>query len=319
VVLWFGGHAVTQGEVTVGVLVAFLSYVSRFFQPIQELSRLYTTLQSAMAGGEQVLNLLDTPLEVKDAPDAIEMPPIRGEIDFEQVSFRYRADSPEVLHDISLKIESGQRVALVGPTGAGKSTIANLVARFYEATEGAVRIDGIDVRAVRQQSLRRQVGVVPQDSFLFAGTIAENIRFGLPDAPDEALRQAARMANAHEFIVGLPDGYDTLVLENAANLSVGQRQLVCIARAVLTDPRILILDEATANIDTVSEGLIQRALESLLAGRTAVIIAHRLSTIQSADCILVVQDGRIVEQGRHEELLELGGVYRNLYEKQFKL
>lgn len=317
-VLWFGGRSVIAGEVTLGVLVAFLSYVSRFFQPIQELSRLYTTLQSAMAGGEQVLNVLDTPPDVQDAPDAIEMPPIRGRIEFRNVSFRYRPDAPEVLHDVNLTIEPGTRAALVGPTGAGKSTIANLAARFYEVTEGAVFIDGIDVRTVKQGSLRRQVGVVPQDSFLFAGTIAENIRFGRPEASDAEVEEAARMANAHDFIISLPDGYETLILENAANLSVGQRQLICIARAILVNPRILILDEATANIDTVSEALIQQALERLLQGRTAIIIAHRLSTIQNADVIYVIQDGRIVEQGRHEELLALGGVYRTLHEKQFK-
>ncbi|GAP08136.1 ABC-type multidrug transport system, ATPase and permease components [Anaerolinea thermolimosa] len=317
-VLWFGGRSVIAGEVTLGVLVAFLSYVSRFFQPIQELSRLYTTMQSAMAGGEQVLNVLDTPPDVQDAPDAVEMPPIRGRIEFRNVSFRYRPDAPEVLHNINLTIEPGTRAALVGPTGAGKSTIANLAARFYEVTNGAVLIDGIDVRTVKQGSLRRQVGVVPQDSFLFAGTIAENIRFGRPEASDAEVEEAARMANAHDFIISLPDGYQTPILENAANLSVGQRQLICIARAILVNPRILILDEATANIDTVSEALIQQALERLLQGRTAIIIAHRLSTIQNADIIYVIQDGRIVEQGRHEELLALGGVYRTLHGKQFK-
>ncbi len=319
VVLWFGGNAVSGGTVTVGVLVAFLSYVSRFFQPIQELSRLYTTMQSAMAGGEQVIKLLDTPPDVEDIPDAPPMPPIHGLIEFEQVSFRYRSDTPEVLHQVSLSIQPGQRAALVGPTGAGKTTIANLVARFYEASQGAVCIDGQDVRGVSQQSLHRQVGIVPQDSFLFAGTLADNIRFGRIEASDAEVEEAARLANAHDFIVGLPDGYQTVVLENAANLSVGQRQLICIARAVLIDPRILILDEATANIDTVSEGLIQQALERLLAGRTAVIVAHRLSTIQTADVIFVIQDGEIVERGTHSELLARPGLYRNLYNHQFKI
>ena len=317
IVLWFGGRSVLHQEVTVGVLVAFLSYVSRFFTPIQELSRLYTTMQSAMAGGEQVLNLLDTPPDVLDRPGAQEMPPIQGKIDFDAVSFRYRPDSPEVLHAIDLHIRPGMHVAVVGPTGAGKSTIANLVARFYEVSQGSVSIDGLDVRDVTQRSLRRQVGIVPQDSFLFGGTIAENIRFGDPAASDAQVEEAARMANAAEFIAALPDGYATVVLENAANLSVGQRQLVCIARAVLTGPRILILDEATANIDTVSEGLIQQALERLLEGRTAIIIAHRLSTIRSADVILVIQDGRIVEQGKHDELIVREGLYKNLYDRQF--
>jgi ABC-type multidrug transport system fused ATPase/permease subunit len=317
IVLWFGGRAVLGGEVTVGILVAFLSYVSRFFTPIQELSRLYTTMQSAMAGGEQVLKLLDTPPDVLDRPGALDMPVIKGEIEFQKVGFRYREDSPEVLHEIDLHIQPGMRAALVGPTGAGKSTVANLVARFYEVSAGAVLVDGQDVRGVTQRSLRRQVGVVPQDSFLFGGTIAENIRFGDPGASDAQVEEAARMANAHEFIAALPEGYQTVVLENSANLSVGQRQLVCIARAILTQPRILILDEATANIDTVSEVLIQQALERLLEGRTALIIAHRLSTIRSADVILVIQDGRIVEQGKHEELIAQHGLYNTLYEKQF--
>jgi ATP-binding cassette, subfamily B, multidrug efflux pump len=317
IVLWFGGRAVIGGEVTIGVLVAFLSYASRFFAPIQELSRLYTTMQAAMAGGEQVLKLLDTPTDVFDRPGAQEMPSIQGEIVFDQVGFRYREDTPEVLHQVSLRIPAGQRAALVGPTGAGKTTIANLVARFYEVSDGAVLIDGVDVRSVTQRSLRRQVGIVPQDSFLFGGTIAENISFGEPDASQAQIEAAARLANAHDFIAALPDGYQTRVLENAANLSVGQRQLVCIARALLTHPRILILDEATANIDTVSEALIQQALERLLESRTAVIIAHRLSTIRSADVIYVINDGRIVEQGKHEELLDMGGLYRTLYEKQY--
>jgi len=222
-----------------------------------------------------------------------------------------------VLHAIVLHIRPGMHVAVVGPTGACKSSIANLVARFYEVSEGSVSIDGLDVREVTQRSLRRQVGIVPQDSFLFGGTIAENIRFGDPDASDAQVEEAARMANAAEFIAALPEGYNTIVLENAANLSVGQRQLICIARAVLTGPRILILDEATANIDTVSEGLIQQALERLLENRTAIIIAHRLSTIRSADVILVVQDGRIVEQGKHDELIAQDGLYRTLYDRQF--
>lgn len=317
VVLFFGGRAVITGGVTLGVMVAFLSYVTRFFQPVQELSRLYTTLQSAMAGGEQVLNLLDTPVSVSDAPSAIEMPLIQGKIEFEHVSFRYRPDAPEVLHHLSFTIEPGQTVALVGPTGAGKSTIANLIGRFYDVTEGAVRIDGIDVRQVTQASLRRQVRVVPQDPFLFSRTIAENIRFGNPQATAEEMERAARLANAHDFIVALPEGYQTRVLEGGVNLSVGQRQLICIARAILADPRILILDEATANIDTVTEVLIQQALERLLQNRTAVVIAHRLSTVRRADWIFVIDDGRIVEQGTHADLLQRRGLYFELHERQF--
>ncbi len=317
IVLGVGGWWVIQGSVTLGVLVAFLSYVTRFFQPIQELSRLYTTLQSAMAGGEQVIKLLETPAEVADAPDAIELPPIRGQVVMENVSFCYREDTPEILHDINLSIKPGETIALVGPTGAGKTTIANLVARFYDATQGAVCIDGADVRRVTQASLHRQVCVVPQDPFLFSRTIADNIRFGRPDASDDAVIAAAKMANAHDFIASLPKGYQSRILEGGVNVSVGQRQLLSIARAVLADPRILILDEATANIDTVTEALIQKALEKLLSGRTAIVIAHRLSTIRNADCIYVVEDGRIVEQGKHQELLDKHGLYADLHARLF--
>jgi len=317
IVLWFGGRAVGTGAVTLGVLVAFLSYVTRFFQPVQELSRMFTTLQSAMAGGEQVVNLLETIPDVLDRPEAGEMPCITGRIQFEHVSFRYRSELPEVLHDVCLEIQPGQTVALVGPTGAGKTSISNLIARFYDVTEGAVLIDGIDVRTVKQRQLHRQIGLVPQDSFLFSGTIAGNIRFGKPEATQEEVERAARLANAHEFIIAKPDGYETRIQEGASNLSVGQRQLVCIARAILTDPRILILDEATSNVDSMTESLIQDALRKLLHNRTAVVIAHRLSTIRNADLICVVQDGQIVEQGNHEELLARAGVYSALYQRQF--
>ena len=278
---------------------------------------MFTTLQSAMAGGEQVVKLLDTVPDVLDQPGAVEMPDIVGHVKFEHVSFRYRPELPEVLHDICLDIQPGQTVALVGPTGAGKTSIGNLIARFYDVTEGAVLIDGIDVRTVKQRQLHRQIGLVPQDSFLFSGTIADNIRFGRPEATDEEVERAARLANAHEFILAKPDGYGTHIQEGASNLSVGQRQLVCIARAILTDPRILILDEATSNVDSMTESLIQDALRKLLHTRTAVVIAHRLSTIRNADLICVVQDGQIVEQGKHEELMALGGVYSALYSRQF--
>jgi ATP-binding cassette subfamily B multidrug efflux pump len=312
IVLWFGGLTVARGELSLGVVVAFLAYVTRFFQPIQELSQLYTTLQAAMAGGERVLALLGTQPDITDRPDAIEMPPIAGHVELRHVSFSYEGDT-RVLHDVNLTVEPGQLVALVGPTGAGKTSIANLVARLYDVTEGAVLIDGIDVRQVKQRSLRQQTGLVPQDPFLFSGAIADNIRFGRPDASLGAVEQAARLANAHEFITALPDQYDTQILEGGVNLSVGQRQLICIARAVLADPGILIMDEATASVDTLTEALIQEALWRLLSKRTAIVIAHRLSTIRSADLICVVDDGRIVERGRHEELLALGGQYRDLY------
>ncbi|MBN1877978.1 MAG: ABC transporter ATP-binding protein [Anaerolineae bacterium] len=316
IVLWFGGQAVAQGTLTLGVVFAFLSYVTRFFQPIRELSQLYTTMQTAMAGGERVLELLDTPPAVADRPDAPAMPQIKGHVELYNVTFAYREGEP-VLHDVNLTIEPGQTVALVGPTGAGKTSISNLVARFYEVTEGEVLVDSIDVRNVAQRSLRRQMGIVSQDPFLFSGTIADNIRFGIPDAPMEAVEEAARLSNAHDFIINLPDGYETEIQEGAVNLSLGQRQLVCIARAVLADPRILILDEATSSVDTVTEALIQDALDRLLAGRTAIVIAHRLSTIRNANIICVIDGGQIVEQGAHEELLEADGLYRELYERQF--
>jgi ATP-binding cassette subfamily B multidrug efflux pump len=317
IVLWFGGRMVSREQVTVGVMVAFLSYVTRFFQPIQELSRMYTTMQSAMAGGEQVLRLLDTSPEVQDQPGAIKLPSIEGRITLDHISFHYRPELPEVLHDVNLTIEPGKTVAFVGATGAGKTSIANLIPRFYDVSDGAVCIDGEDVRSVTQRSLHNQIGLVPQDSFLFSGTIADNIRFGHPDASDGTVEEAARLANAHTFIMNKPDGYQTRVQEGASNLSVGQRQLVCIARAILTDPRILILDEATSNVDSLTESLIQDALRNLLHGRTAVVIAHRLSTIRNADLICVVEDGTIVEQGKHEDLLARGGVYTALYQRQF--
>ena len=316
VVLWFGGRAVATGDLTLGVVVAFLAYVSRFFQPVQELSQLYTTMQQAMAGGERVLELLDTAPAVPDPETPVEMPPIHGRIELDHVCFAYDSDI-EVLHDVSLVIETGQTVALVGPTGAGKTSIANLIGRYYDVTGGALYIDGIDIRTVTQQSLRRQMGLVSQEPFLFPGTVADNIRFGRPDASQSEVEEASRLSNAHGFIVDLPDGYRTKIVEGGVNLSMGQRQLICIARAVLADPRILVMDEATASVDTVTEALIQEALERLLHGRTSVVIAHRLSTIRNADVICVIQDGAIVEQGNHETLLALDGVYRTLHERQF--
>ncbi len=316
IVLWFGGRAVVTEGVTVGVLVAFLAYVTRFFQPIQDMSQLYTTMQQAMAGGERVLGLLDTVPDVADPPDGQEMGPIAGRVELRNVDFFYRDNTP-VLRSINLRIEPGQTVALVGPTGAGKTTVANLIARFYDVGGGGVFIDGVDVRTVTQVSLRQQMGLVPQDPFLFSGSIRDNIRFGRLAATDEDVESAAHSANAHEFIAALPEGYETIIFEGGANLSVGQRQLICIARAVLADPRILILDEATASIDTVTEALIQEALDRLLEGRTSIVIAHRLSTIRNANLICALQQGEIVERGTHEELLANEGLYANLYRRQF--
>ena len=316
VVLLFGGRAVVSETITLGTVVAFLAYVTRFFQPIQELSQLYTTMQTALAGGERVINLLDTAPDVADKVDASQMPTIIGEVEFKAVSFAYNEET-EILHEVNLAITAGQTVALVGPTGAGKTTIVSLLARFYDVTDGVVLIDGQDVRDVTQRSLRRQMGLVAQDPFLFAGTIADNIRFAQPDATQQAVEDAARLANVHDFIMSLPDGYATKILEEGANLSVGQRQLISIARAVLANPRILMMDEATSSVDMVTEALIQDALDNLLADRTAIVIAHRLGTIINADLICVVQDGRIVEQGNHAELLVQGGLYKTLYDRQF--
>ncbi len=315
-VLWVGGAAVARGEITLGTVVAFLAYVTRFFQPIQDLSQLYSTMQSAMAGGERVLELLHTVPELGDSPDAFELPRVSGKVELCGVGFHYVPGTP-VLTGVDLVIEPGRTVALVGPTGAGKTTIAGLIARLHDVTAGAVTIDGIDVRSVTQRSLRGQMGLVPQDPFLFNGSVADNIRFSRPGSPMAEVESAARSANAHEFIKALPEGYHTRILEGGVNLSIGQRQLVCIARAILADPRILILDEATASVDTITERLIQEALERLLAGRTAVVIAHRLTTIRNADLICVVESGRLVERGTHDELCRKGGLYKRLYDRQF--
>ncbi|NLS78569.1 MAG: ABC transporter ATP-binding protein [Chloroflexi bacterium] len=316
IVLWFGGRWAAADELTLGVVVAFVTYVTRFFQPIQDLSQIYTTFQAAMAGGERVFDLLDTPPSVQDAPDAIPMPTIEGHIELCNVRFEYEPGVP-VLDDVSLDVTPGQTIALVGPTGAGKTTITSLCCRFYDVTEGCIKVDGHDLRDVQVRSLRAQMGMVPQEPFLLQATIAENIRFSRPDASEEEVREAARLANADEFISKLPAGYDTPVMEGSSNLSQGQRQLICFARAILSQPRILILDEATSSVDTRTEVLIQDALRNLLKGRTSLVVAHRLSTIREADQICFIDQGKIQERGTHEELLALGGRYAALYRQQF--
>ena len=319
-ILLFGGLAVARGTLTLGVVVAFLAYLSRFFQPIQELSQLYATMQSAMAGAENVMRLLDTKPAVRDRRGAQAGPEpwqpwLTGRVELRGVDFAYRPGAP-VLQGVDLLIEAGQTAALVGPTGAGKTTIASLIARFYEVSTGAVLLDDHDVRDLAQQNLRRHLALVPQEPFLFAGTIRANIAFGRPGADAKAVAAAGAAAGLDRFVASLPRGYDTAVTEFGRNLSVGQRQLVSVARAVLADPRILIMDEATSSVDSVTESIIQRALRRLLAGRTAIIIAHRLATIRNADVIFVIEAGRVVERGAHDELMARGGPYAALNRRQ---
>jgi ATP-binding cassette subfamily B protein len=311
----YGGYQALAGEVTIGVLVAFVAALSTFFDPIQQLSQLYTTYQSGMAALDKIFELLDERPDLVDRRGAVDLGRVEGRIDFERVSFRYGEgdDSVWALRDVDLSVPAGQTVALVGATGAGKSTLAKLVARFYDPTTGVVRVDGHDLRDVRAASLRSQLGVVPQEGFLFSGTIRENIAFGRPDAGDEEVAAAARAVGADEFVAALDAGYEAEVGERGSQLSAGQRQLVAFARALIADPRILILDEATSNVDIHTEARIEAGLRRLLAGRTAIVIAHRLSTIRRAGRIVVLDGGRVVEQGSHDELLEARGAYWRLY------
>jgi ATP-binding cassette subfamily B protein len=312
VVLGYGGHLYFQGQVSLPTLFAFMLYVQNFFDPVQQLSQLYNTFLSATAALDKIMDVLDEEPHVLDRPGARELPHVEGHVRFEHVRFGY-GEGPEVLHGLDLDVPAGTTVALVGHTGAGKSTIAKLLARFYDPRSGRITIDGTDLRDVTQASLRRQLGIVPQEGFLFAGTVTDNIAFGRPDASPEEVVRAAQAVGAHDFILRLEDGYETDVQERGTRLSLGQRQLVALARALLADPRILILDEATSSVDIGTERKIEQALRLLLSGRTAFIIAHRLSTIRDAELIVVLEHGQIVEQGTHDELMERRGLYTSLY------
>lgn len=315
-VLMFGGPQVMAGRMTVGELVAFNAYLLMLSAPVQQLAWLVNALGEAEAGAQRVLEILDHEPEIQSPPDAVCIEPLRGHVEFRNVSLRYEGEPQEALHDINLTVEPNQVVALIGQTGSGKSSLVNLIPRFYDVTQGAVLVDGVDVRCFDLDCLRRQIGIVQQAPLLFSDTIRENIRYGRPDASEEEIIAAAKAAQAHEFIMKFEKGYDTLVGEKGVTLSGGQRQRVAIARALLMNPRILILDDATSSVDTETEQLIQQALDRLMEGRTTFIIAHRLASVRRADLILVMQNGRIVERGRHEELLALGGLYRQIYDLQ---
>jgi len=316
-VLWFGGAAVMKGDLSIGVLFGFMSYLSRFFGPIQDLSGFWNSVQSALAAAERVFGIMDTPVTVIDDIDAEELPRIEGRITYSGLNFGYEPGQP-VLRDIDLVMAPNTTVALVGPTGVGKTTMINLLYRFYDPDEGSVAVDGHDLKDIRLASLRRQMAVVLQDNFLFSASIMENIRYGRLDATDDEIREVSETVGAHEFIMKLPEGYETDVRERGGRLSVGQRQLISLARALLADPRILIMAEATSSIDAYTELIIQQALERIFRNRTSIIIAHRLSTVRNADKIVVLEEGRLAESGTHDELIAGGGLYKQLYEMQFK-
>ena len=316
-IVWFGGYEVVNGVITAGELVAFLTYAVNLANPVKRLSRVYAAIQKAMAAADRVFNVMDLDEKITDVPDAKPLPPIKGKVEFKDITFSYKEGQPALQH-ISLKAEPGQMIALVGPSGSGKSTIANLIPRFYDVDSGVITIDDHDIRQVTADSLREQIGLVPQETMLFSTTVMENIRYGRLDATDEEVIEAAKAANAEEFIKELPEGYDTKLGERGLNLSGGQRQRLAIARAILKNPRVLILDDATSALDTESEKIVQDALDKLMVGRTSFVIAHRLSTIFNADQIFVVENGHLREHGTHEELLAAGGLYSNLYNIHFR-
>lgn len=317
VVMWYGGMSVINGAITAGSLVAFLVYAVNIANPIKRLTKVVASIQQALAAGERVFGILDLEENIKELPSAKLLPSVQGYVEFKHVDFAYNKDE-QVIEDLSFKVNRGQIVAIVGPSGAGKSTIASLLPRFYDVTNGSIVIDGMDIRNVTLNSLREQVGIVPQETLLFNGSVYDNILYGRLDATKEEVEAAAKAANAHDFIMGLPEGYDTMLGDRGVNISGGQRQRISIARAILKNPQILILDEATSALDTESERIVQEALDRLMVGRTSFVIAHRLSTIKNADRILVMEKGRLVEDGSHEELMAQEGLYAHLYRIQYR-
>ena len=317
IILWYGGNSVINGSITAGSLVAFLTYAVNISNPIKRLSRVIGNIQKALAAAQRVFDVLDLPEVIKNAPDAKALPKVKGDVRFNDVSFAYN-ENEEVLSHVSFEVKPGEMIAFVGPSGAGKSTVASLLPRFYDATNGSITIDGQDIRKVTLDSLREQVGIVPQETVLFNGSVYDNILYGRLDATREEVEAAAKAANAHDFIMQLPNGYETMLGDRGMNISGGQRQRISIARAILKNPQILILDEATSALDTESERVVQEALDRLMVGRTSFVIAHRLSTIKNADKIMVLENGQLIEQGNHDELMAMDGLYAHLYKIQYR-